>query len=89
MRILRVRRGFQADHSSSSYLFYAADRPVSDKGQRVAHRFSSRADVDERSARYLEAIPKKKEETVEQGGDLAKIEAEEQKMEEDPNKIAF
>src|SRR5262249_52401033 len=52
MRILRVRRGFQADHSSSSYLFYAVDRPVSAKGQAVAHRFSSRADVDEYSARY-------------------------------------
>src|SRR5436305_11533254 len=52
MRILRVRCGFQADHSSSSYLFHAADRPVSAAGQRVAHRFSSRAEVDEWSARY-------------------------------------
>lgn len=53
MRILRIRRGFQADHSSSSYLFYAVDHPVNAEGQKVAHRFSSRADVDERSARYL------------------------------------
>ena len=52
MRILRVRRGFQADHSSSSYLFYAVDRPVGAAGQRVAHRFSSRAEVDEQFARY-------------------------------------
>src|SRR5436190_11551252 len=52
MRILRIRPGFQADHSSSSYLFYAVDRPVSAAGQRVAHRFSSRADVDEQFARY-------------------------------------
>jgi hypothetical protein len=52
MRILRIRRGFQADHSSSSYLFYAIDHPVSAKGQQVAHRFSSRADVDEHTARY-------------------------------------
>src|SRR6516165_8809549 len=52
MRILRLRRGFQADHSSSSYLFYAVDHPVSAKGQQVAHRFSSRAEVDEHSARY-------------------------------------
>lgn len=52
MRILRIRHGFQADHSSSSYLFYAIDRPVSAKGQQVAHRFSSRAEVDEYSARY-------------------------------------
>src|SRR3954467_9777217 len=52
MRILRVRTGFQADHSSSSYLFYAVDGAVSAEGQRVAHRFSSRADVDERYARY-------------------------------------
>src|SRR5436309_7600970 len=52
MRILRVRCGFQADHSSSSYLFYAVDKPVGAEGQRVAHRFSSRADVDEQYARY-------------------------------------
>lgn len=52
MRILRLRRGFQADHSSSSYLFYAVDHPVSAKGQQFAHRFSSRAEVDERTARY-------------------------------------
>jgi hypothetical protein len=52
MRILRMRRGFQADHSSSSYLFYAVDHPVSAKGQQIAHRFSSRAEVDETTARY-------------------------------------
>ena len=52
MRILRVRRGFQADHSSSSYLFYAADHPVSAQGQAVAHRYSSRAEVDDRTVRY-------------------------------------
>lgn len=53
MRILRVRRGFQADHSSSSYLFYAVDRPVSAAGQAIAHRYSSRAEVDDRYARYV------------------------------------
>src|SRR5438270_11349508 len=53
MRILRVRRGFQADHSSSSYLFYAVDHEVSKTGQAIAHRYSSRAEVDEHSARYL------------------------------------
>src|SRR5262245_47629538 len=52
MRILRLGPGFQADHSSSSYLFYAVDKPVSAAGQRVAHLFSSRADVDEHFARY-------------------------------------
>jgi hypothetical protein len=52
MRILRIRYGFQADHSSSSYLFYAVDRPVSAAGQRVAHTFSSRAEVDEQFAAY-------------------------------------
>lgn len=52
MQILRVRRGFQADHSSSSYLFYAADKPVSEQGRRIARRYSSRADVDKRSVRY-------------------------------------
>jgi hypothetical protein len=53
MRILRVRRGFQADHSSSSYLFYAVDHPVSAAGQKVAHRYSSHAEVDEQYARYI------------------------------------
>ena len=53
MRILRVRLGFQADHSSSSYLFYAVDRPVSAAGQAIAHRYSSRAEVDEHYARYI------------------------------------
>ncbi len=53
MRVLRARRGFQADHSSSSYLFYAADKDVSKAGQQIAHRYSSRAEVDERYARYV------------------------------------
>jgi hypothetical protein len=53
MRILRVRCGFQADHNSSSYLFYAVDRPVSAAGQAIAHKYSSRAEVDERYARYI------------------------------------
>jgi hypothetical protein len=53
MQILRVRRGFQADHSSSSYLFYAVDHPVSAAGQAVAHRYSSQAEVDDRTARYV------------------------------------
>src|SRR5689334_17377165 len=53
MRILRIRRGFQADHSSSSYLFYAVDHPVSAAGQKIAHRYSSHADVDEQYARYV------------------------------------
>src|SRR5262245_15178343 len=52
MRILSVRPGFQADHSSSSYLFYAIDSQVSAAGQRRAHRFSSRAEVEDRFARY-------------------------------------
>jgi len=53
MRILRVRHGFQADHSSSSYLFYAADKPVSPEGQKLAHQYSSRAEVDQRSVKYV------------------------------------
>ena len=53
MRVLRVRRGFQADHSSSSYLFYAVDHPVSAAGQAIANRYSSSAEVDQRYARYV------------------------------------
>jgi hypothetical protein len=52
MRILRLRRGFQADHSSSSYLFYAVDRPVSAEGRAAARRYSSRAEVHDRTVRY-------------------------------------
>jgi hypothetical protein len=52
MRILRLRCGFQADHSSSSYLFYAVDHPVSAKGRQVAHRYSSRAEVEDQIVRY-------------------------------------
>jgi hypothetical protein len=52
MRILRCRSGFQADHSSSSYLFYAIDHPISAAGQREAQRFSSRAELEGRFARY-------------------------------------
>jgi hypothetical protein len=52
MRILRIRPGFQADHSSSSYLFYAVDGEVSEEGQELAETFSSSAEVDEQYARY-------------------------------------
>lgn len=52
MRVLHARQGFQADHSSSSYLFYAIDSPVSAEGQRVAHEYSSRAEVSSRRVRY-------------------------------------
>jgi hypothetical protein len=52
MRILRVRTGFQADHSSSSYLFYAVDGKVSEKGKKLAETFSSSAEVDDRSVYY-------------------------------------
>jgi len=52
MRILRFRLGFQADHSSSSYLFYAVDHPVSAAGRAVARRYSSRAEVHDRTVRY-------------------------------------
>src|SRR5438132_167586 len=36
-----------APSSSSSYLFYAADREVSAEGQRIARRYFSSAEVDE------------------------------------------
>src|SRR3989442_2026556 len=52
MRILRIRPGFQADHSSSSYLFYAVDGEVSEKGQQLAETFSSSAEVDEQYASF-------------------------------------
>jgi hypothetical protein len=52
MRVFRFRCGFQADHSSSSYLFYAVDHPVSAKGRQIAHRYSSRAEVEDQTVRY-------------------------------------
>jgi len=53
IRILRWRRGSQADHSSSSRLFCAAGQRVGAEGQAIAHRLSSRAEVGKRTARYL------------------------------------
>ena len=43
MEILSVRRGFLADHSSTSYEFLAVDRPLDTRARAAVSRLSSRA----------------------------------------------
>jgi len=43
MKILSIRRGFQSDHSSTSYEFFAVDKPLSKAAQRKIGGLSSRA----------------------------------------------
>ena len=49
MRILSVRRQFIADHSSTNYLFYAAE-PLDRAAYAVVSKLSSHVDVDEQTA---------------------------------------
>ena len=49
MEILRSRRHFIADHSSTNYLFYAA-KPITKESRAVVSRLSSHVDVGSRTA---------------------------------------
>lgn len=49
MQILSLRRQFIADHSSTSYLFYAA-KPISKQSHAIVSRLSSHVDVGDRTA---------------------------------------
>lgn len=51
MRILGERACFQADHSSTSYLFYSPKR-LDEKTRRLAASYSRRADVNTHTAAY-------------------------------------
>ncbi|GAH88555.1 unnamed protein product, partial [marine sediment metagenome] len=53
MKILSIRRGFQADHSSTSYEFFAIDKPL-DRSQRAeVARLSSRARPTKRKVSFI------------------------------------
>src|SRR5262245_49818749 len=49
MNILSCRRQFIADHSSTNYLFYAAN-PITKESRAVVSRLSSHVDVGSRTA---------------------------------------
>jgi len=53
MKILSVRRGFLADHSSTSYEFLAVDKPLGAKAQAAVSRLSSRASPTARRVSFI------------------------------------
>jgi hypothetical protein len=53
MRILSVRRGFLADHSSTSYEFLAVDRPLDAKARAAVVRLSRRARPTSRRVSFV------------------------------------
>ena len=53
MKILSVRRGFTADHSSTSYEFLAVDRPLDARARAAVSRLSSRARPTARRVSFI------------------------------------
>jgi hypothetical protein len=53
MRILTVRRGFLADHSSTSYEFLAVDKPLDAKARAAVSRLSRRVRPTARRASFV------------------------------------
>jgi len=53
MKILSVRRGFLADHSSTSYEFLAIDKPLDARAKAAVSRLSSRASPTSRRVRFI------------------------------------
>jgi len=53
MRILSVRKGFQADHSSTSYEFLSIDRTLEQAERKAVARLSSRARPTKRRASFI------------------------------------
>ena len=53
MKILSIRRGFLADHSSTSYEFLAIDRPLDAKARAAVAALSSRADPTARRVEFV------------------------------------
>jgi hypothetical protein len=53
MRILSVRRGFLADHSSTSYEFLAIKKPLGAKARAAVSRLSSRAQPTARRVSFI------------------------------------
>lgn len=53
MKIISIRKGFTADHSSTSYEFLAIDRPLTEKEQDEVARLSKRAEPTERHVSFI------------------------------------
>jgi len=53
MKILSIRKGFTADHSSTSYEFYAIDKVLDSKEQAAVSVLSSRVNPTGRRASFI------------------------------------
>ncbi|KPL17069.1 MAG: hypothetical protein AMS26_02175 [Bacteroides sp. SM23_62] len=53
MKVISIRKGFAADHSSTSYEFYAIDKILGSKEKAAVSRLSSRANPTERRASFI------------------------------------
>ncbi len=53
MKILSIRKGFQADHSSTSYEFFAIDKPLNHSERQDVARLSSRARPTRRRVSFV------------------------------------
>ena len=53
MKIISIRRGFASDHSSTSYEFYAIDKPLTNDARRKVSSLSSRANPTKRGVRFV------------------------------------
>jgi hypothetical protein len=53
MKILSIRKGFQADHSSTSYEFYAIKKPLNETQQAEVSKLSSRAMPTKRHVSFI------------------------------------
>lgn len=53
MKILSVRKGFQADHSSTSYEFLAIDKPLGPAECKAVAKLSSRASPTKRTVSFI------------------------------------
>lgn len=53
MKIFSVRRGFTPDHSSTSYEFYAVDKPLEKVQRQAVAKLSSRANPTQRKVSFI------------------------------------
>jgi len=53
MKILSIRRGFQADHSSTSYEFFAVEKPLNRSQREAVSDLSSRANPTRRRVSFI------------------------------------
>lgn len=53
MKITKLWKGFEADHSSTNYSFYSSTKALTIKDRAVVKRFSSRADATRHSVEFV------------------------------------